>query len=319
MPSLPDVSVRSWVAIGPASLLDVLVPLRDEHRRVGPAELVPVEPENIERFVNEFRGERTALLVVEDPNAPGFRHRFQSPMLRASGSIIGWLRLEHRELSAYARRAAALLERRRRERPTLVLLAPRERRYVDLLEELEASARSSELVSFRWSAERIRREPLTEALRLGASSVLYTGHGARNGWFAYGGLTAEMIVGAESWNFDETNAVLFSLSCSTGRGFADGIVAGGAAGAVLAPLRDPLHLHSRALAHAIVRALGSRTAALYEILERTERDGGSLDGYAVVGDPAVPVASAVGAERRGAAVFAPAGDAVLAADASWGA
>lgn len=202
---------------------------------------------------------------------------------------------------------------------TIVLLAPRERRYLDLLDELEASAHASDLISYRWSAERIRREPLIEALRLGAGAVLYTGHGAADGWYAYGGLTAQMIVGGEPWSPEETNTVMFSLSCSTGRGFADGIVAGGAAGAVLAPLGNPLHVKSRTLAQAIVSALDEGSASLCEILDRAERNGGSLDGYVIAGDPALPVCSSVDANSRGAVVFAPAADAVLATNPNWGA
>src|SRR5690349_16930964 len=115
MLSSPDGSVRNWVAIGPASLLDMLVPLRDEHCRFGSAELVPVAPQDIKRFLNEFRAERTALLVVEDPTAPSVRDHFPSPMLHVDRApanvVVGWLRFDAQELADYARRAVALLRR----------------------------------------------------------------------------------------------------------------------------------------------------------------------------------------------------------------
>jgi hypothetical protein len=312
----------------------MLVPLRDEHRRFRSAELVSVESEHIERFVNEFRGGRTALLVVEDPDRPSLRERFASPVRCGADATedlcIGWLHLQLAELGQYAMRAATLLNRNVADRP-VVLLAPRERRYLDLIGELESVAHSLSLPTLRWSAERIRRSPLTRALRVGAGAVLYSGHGNAGGWLAYGGLTASMIAGDEPWTADETTAMMISLSCSTGRrrrparasdatrrGFADDIVASGVAGAVLAPLTDPLHSHSRLLAEAVVRALAEGDGRVCDVLQSIERHGTSLDGYAVVGDPALPVRCSAGAAARGAAVFAPSPDVVLEVSGTWG-
>jgi hypothetical protein len=329
MPSSPDASARSWVAIGPASLLDMLVPLRDEHGRFGSAELLPVDSGHLESFLRDYRGERAALLVAEDPDQPSVRERFRSPMLKAGRDVVvGWLGLQKAELGTYARRAAALLARQHTDETTLVLLAPREKRYQELVDELETMARSLELSSFRWSAERIRASPLIHALRLGAAAVLYSGHGNSRGWFAYGGLTSEMIVDGEPWSAEQTNAVVFSLSCSTGKAragsagggravFADGLVAGGAAGAVLAPFKDPLHSHSRALARAIVGAMAAGSASLCDVVRQIEEHDCSLDGYAVVGDPALAMRSSIGAAARGAAVFAPRPDAALATSPRW--
>ena len=334
MPSSLEGTARSWVAVGPPSLLDMLVPLRDEHARRGPAELLSVESEHIESFLRTYRGERTTFLVVECTDQPTVRDRFQSPMLRTREAtldgVVGWLRLERQELAAYARRAATLLTRQRDDDTTFVLLAPRERRYLELLDELEPAARLLGLIPLRWSAERIRAAPLIQALRLGAAAVLYTGHGNPRGWFAYGGVTAQMIADGDPWSSDQTNAVVFSLSCSTGkantgargrdarRAFSDDIIAGGVAGAVLAPFKDPLHAHSRALARAIVEAIAVGTASLCDILQHLEQHGCSLDGYAVVGDPALPVRPSVGSADRGAGVYAPPADAVLATSPRWG-
>ena len=306
----------------------MLVPLRDEHARFGPADLVPVESARIERFINEFHGEQTSLLVVEDADCPSLRERFPSPI--TTERCIGWLHLNREELARYATRVARLLDRNAEEQAALVLLGPREQRYLELVGELENSAVALELSTLRWTAERIRRAPLTQALRVGAAAVLYTGHGNAGGWLAYGGLTASMLAGDEHWASDETNAMMISLSCSTGRrrsstragvsrrGFADEVVERGVAGAVLAPLTDPLHSHSRLVAQAVVRAIAESDGLVCDILEHVVRHGVSLDGYAVVGDPALPVRSSLGAAARAAAVFAPAADATLTVSAAWG-
>jgi hypothetical protein len=72
------------------------------------------------------------------------------------------------------------------------------------------------------------------------------------------------------------------------------------------------------MAHAIVEAIAAGTPLLCDVLRHTERNGGSLDGYAVVGDPTLPIRSSLGAADRGATVFAPAPDAPLKGNPVWG-
>src|SRR5262249_1598280 len=156
------------------------------------------------------------------PNQASCRWRYDEPFLKTAGGgevLLGWACLNSCELAAYSRRAAALLRREPAKRPQpVVLLAPRERRYLDLLDELEGTAPpSGNFKVFRWSAERIRRARLMDALRLGASALLYTGHGNHDGWFAYGGLSTESLVSGAEWEVGETNGLLFSLSCRTGQ------------------------------------------------------------------------------------------------------
>jgi hypothetical protein len=325
MPCSHNTEPGAWVALGPDPFLEMLVPLREEHRRRGDASLVAGNARNIERILREIGNRQVKLLVVEDPADPSVRPQYHSPFLqRVDGPdvLLGWIRMNHAALASYVWRMTALL--RRGDAPTqpIVLLGPRERRYLDLIDELEKIATStSELTTFRWTAERIRRAPMVDALRLGAAAVFYAGHGNVGGWLAYGGLGIEAFRGGGAWSNEHTNALMFSLSCSAGRasspeaskdarlGLADGVTAHGAAGAVLAPVGDTLHENTRLLAGALVRALADGRRGLREILAAARSEGASLEGYVVIGDPALSAASAPGALHRGETVSAPAPDA----------
>jgi hypothetical protein len=230
--------------------------------------------------------------------------------------LLGWLRIEALELASYAQRACSLLRRCDEPEQALVLLAPRERRYLELLDAIEPAATASGMPAFRWSAERIRRSVMAVALRLGAAAILYAGHGTSRGWFAYGGVDASLF--DDVWENSETSALLFSLACATGkpsiasvgrgepglRSFADHLVATGVAGAVLAPVGDSLHSNQCILADALVRALGRGERDLGAILDALRSAGASLDGYAVVGDPALAAVAAPGAAKRATKVAA---------------
>jgi hypothetical protein len=93
------------------------------------------------------------------------------------------------------------------------------------------------------------------------------------------------------------------------------LIALGATGAVLAPLGDPLHENNRVVAKALVQALAGGRRRFCDILDAAKADGAALEGYAVIGDPALAAVAAAGATRRGKSVFAPAADADLAASA----
>ena len=321
--------MRNWVAIGPAPLLEMLAPLADEHRRFGSAELVEVASSGLAQYVQRVSTPDTTVVIAESPFQPSVRERFKSPFVRSSNGssvFVSWLRLDEERLRTYADRAAKLLNRPMDQPRTVVLLAAREQRYLQLLDELEGIAgRSTQLSLFRWSAERIRPTPLTSALKLGAAAVLFSGHGTARGWFAYGGLSAKRLAGTAAWSADQASSVMFSLSCSTGSpepiagpadgapelGFADAVIAKGTAGAVVAPLAKPLHASNRVLARAVMHALCGSSVCVRDVLEQASMLHASLAGFAVVGDPELPIHSAAGAVGRGLSVFAPAADAVL--------
>lgn len=332
MSSSPEDDVV-WAALGPESLLEVLAPLAGEHRRSGAVQLIADEDPDVQTVAARLPGRRTTLLVIEDPGQPTRRGRYTSPYLKgAQGAdvLVGWVRLEARDLAAYAQRATALLRRPADPELPLVLLAPRERRYLTLLDELEQTASSlSALATYRWSAERIARWSLVHAVRCGAAAALYTGHGNGRGWLAYGGLSAEALAGEAPWADDDTTALLLALTCrnaaparssssDTRSAFADHAIGRGVAGAVFAAVGDPRHDDDRRLAHALVRALGEGHRCCRDLLDAVRAAGVALTEYAVIGDPALTAAPSRGAGDRCRRVFAPAPNAVISADGDRG-
>lgn len=316
---------------GPAALVDALAPLTDEWRQRGAVvqahRLVPGEDPGglLDRLLGTPAGapsgarrECPLLLVLEDPTRPSLRARFaDTPCGHASAALPGWLRMDATALAAYAARAVAILRRAGQAPAPLVLLGPREARYQAALDEFEAcAARSETLTPLRWSAERIRKPPLLKALRLGAAAALYVGHGNRHGWLAYGGLGMDdLLAPAEPWSPDETTALFFALGCGGAgpEGIADALVARGVAGAVLAPVGDPLHADNRRLAQALVDALARGYRTLPRLLEAVGAPMAAMRGagYVVIGDPGLGAQAASGALARGLGVFAPAPDATL--------
>jgi hypothetical protein len=327
----------AWIAVGPPALLDSLVPLRDAHARSREALLLPGCALSAARLARTAGGHGATVLIVEDPRQPSARSGFATPFADKSasgGATLGWLRLGPAALGAYARRAAALLDRAASTSAPFLLLGSRDERYQSLLDELEKLlATAPAWCAFQWSAQRIRRARLVEALRIGAAAALYTGHGTARGWIAYGGLGSEHWMQAEAWAEHETCALLFSLSCRTGSPadahsdtacgsfcppFADAAIARGVAGAVLAPLGDTPHAQSRVLAGALASAVRTGSLSLSEILRAALSRGASLDGYAVIGDPALCAHASRDASMRASRVFAPApGDDLADRRATW--
>jgi hypothetical protein len=316
---LPDREPLAWAAVGPGQLVGALEPLRRAHGPQRAAALVAAEPRELERLAAGLGPGPAVLLVAEDPAGPSLRQRYPSPFLATDDGrdvLLGWLRLERPALAAYAQRAAELAQRPSGGAQAVLLLGPLERRYQELLDALECSCGAAPgLHALRWSAERIRRPTLVQALRLGAAAALYSGHGSAAGWHAYGGLRAADFAAESTWSGQQASALMFSLACDTGRssGFADQLVAHGIAGAVVAPHGASLHEDNRRLAAALVGALAGGRRRLCELLESARAAGAALDGYVVIGDPGLRAAQAPGAGQRGAGVFAPAPGADLAA------
>lgn len=312
-----------WIAVGPSAWIEPLAPLRDAHARNGEAILLPGDAALAIALAGSTAARCVSILVVEDPARPSIRASFPTPFASVSASnhtLLGWLRLDRALLASYAQRTVTLLERRADARAPLVLMGPREERYLQLLGELEyLLSDTPHWQAFRWSAERIRRARLVDALRIGTAAAIYSGHGAPHGWLAYGGLSAEHLTERGAWHDEQTSALLFSLACRTGLPieadtgaapgcFADTVTGYGSAGAVLAALDDRPHEQSRVLAKALVRALCAGKRSLGDILRGAVDLGASLEGYTVTGDPALCACSAPGAMARATRVFAPAPD-----------
>ena len=244
------------------------------------------------------------LLLLEPPEGETLRCHFPGPIV--GETCLGWLKLGPSALASYAESAAALLDRQRDEPSLLVLLGPREARYCELIDLIEANVA---LPLVRWSAERIRAPTMLRGLRAGPAAALFVGHGVGEGWMAYGGVTAADFQPKGLGEGQEPVAVIFSLACNTGvaGGFGDKMAASGAAGAIVAPIGMTLHASTRQLAPAIARSLTSTGGQSVDAaLRRTIAAGGGLDGYVVIGDPGIPIRSASAAAVRCGAIFAPA-------------
>lgn len=331
LPELDSHPVLCWSVIGPAALVDAITPLVDEwRRRAAVARVHRLAPgERLAETLGQLlatrplatgngRCDRPLLLVLEDPTLPSLRAQVAGTALSHSlAPLSGWLRMDACALAAYAARAVAILQRAGEVPASLVLLGPREERYRAALDDVQAcAAGASGLCPLRWSAERIRKSPLLSALQLGAAAALYLGHGNRHGWLAYGGLGLDDFVArAKPWSPDESTAVFFALGCggASPSGIADALVGQGVAGAVLAPMGDPLHVDNRQLALALVNAMARGHRSLADLLEAVSTATAAMrgGGYMVIGDPGLAARAAPGALARGLGVFAPAPDAVL--------
>lgn len=287
-----------WAAIGPAALLDALTPLARLREAAGPVRLIEGSADDLPEAL---AARPDTLLVLEEPVSPSGREAATGPLV--GPTCVGWLRLDASGIAAYAATAVALAARPAQD-PLLILLGPREARYAELLDEVAAAAGVG---SFRWSAERIRDEPMLRALRSGPAAALYAGHGSPAGWSAYGGVTAAAFTLAR-WDDGERIAGLFSLACGTGAsgGFADQLIAAGAAGAILAPTGRSLHSDTRRLAPALAETRARLPGAtLADVLMGLGEARACLAGHAVIGDPAIQLRPADGARSRCAAVSAP--------------
>lgn len=327
MPCSLDEDGGVWALLGPEHLTNALAPLARRHLAHRAVRVLRGGPERIDAVARGLGSRAARLVVVEDPQRPSARPHFDGPLLvRAAGPdvTLGWLRLPGTDLARYARCACSLLARKADDPAgqPMVLLGPRERRYLDLLDELQAAAGGAEdgpggagrMALFRWSAERVRPVPMLRGLHYGVAVALYAGHGVPGGWWAYGGLAAGHFAASGAWGHDQAAAAVFALSCGTaaldaaGASLADRLVGLGAAGAVVAATGDVSHRQNRALALALMRASVQRVRGLDELLWRAREAGGCLRGYAVIGDPGLPVLAARGAAERCRRLFAPAAD-----------
>jgi Peptidase family C25 len=317
MQSLHKQAPHVWVAVGSDQALNMLLPLWEEHRRRGPAFMVQGNANDLSgarKLIGDQFGE---ILVLENPNEPPIRQHQSSPFPvgdRDCKTVLGWLRMNFVELRDYATRAAGLMKRACAGAQPIILLGPRDRRYLALLDELEnATCNASEITTLRWSGERIRRTPMLASLRLGAKAALFSGHGNSSGWFAYGGVNGNSFLDNGAWSIDQTIGLLLSMSCQTGSfssalkgGFADAVVCNGVAGAAFAPIHDTLHKANRALSQALVKSMADGDACLGNILRAAYLSGASLDSYVVVGDPGLEVNAAPQAMAECKKVSAPA-------------
>jgi len=286
-----------WTVVGHGDAVACLAALIEERRRLGPVCL----PESLDQ-VPAGAG---YVLQVGGAAPPGVFYT-------AAGRRrvpVGWLPADRHDcLRSYATTAADVVRREAlglRPGP-VVLLGQWHDRTLELVDAVEGL---TSLPRFRWTAERLVRRDLLEALRCGPGIALYFGHALRQGWVGYGGVSAESLI---AWRGEPLGAVL-SIACETARteegrpSFCEELVLGGFCAAALGATVRTLHEHNRILALALSSSLGG-VRNLGDALAKAEIPDEFLRDYRIFGDPAAPLIGAAHAEEAARQVFAPAPD-----------
>src|SRR5207249_2867219 len=166
----------------------------------------------------------------------------------------------------------------------------------------------------RWTAERLTRDDLVRGLRYGVGAAVYLGHGRPTGWAGYHGLRAQHLVERGG----EPLGALLSVTCltasrwRTGLAFSEAVVLGGAAAGAVGAVAPVEHLENMRWMLGLSRALERGETQLGPALLQAS-PGAPHEPYRILGDPLAQLAGAPGADRRAAAVFAPAPDEALCA------
>jgi len=254
-----------------------------------------------------------ALLVVGNPRR-GPRRALRGLWVGdASGKNVpvGWLPAETARLATYAVAAAKVLERPPGPGP-LAVLGQWEDRF------LRVALRTSRWMEkyaaapavFHWTADRISRTDLIDALGCGPGVAVYYGHGRANGWAGYHGVRT----GHFPAEWDEPIGSLLALCCENAsrRGgrmsFAEDLVLRGVCAGTLASAGKTRHEDNRQLGPALCEALAAGKArTLADLVASADVPAGFWDRttYRFIGDPAAPLSGASDSIERAGRVAAP--------------
>src|SRR5690349_21554550 len=169
---------RRWaLTCSDPRLLDSLRPLLEVRSRLGPVTCCATLDEALVR---------ADCVLMVGGNAP-----VSAIVSAADGRrvAVGWVASEREALIKFARTAAAVAAREVAGLSSgpAVLLAQWDDRALQLADELD---QLGDGVMLRWTAERIVRRDLLEAMRCGPGVAVYLGHALCGGWVGYGGITA---------------------------------------------------------------------------------------------------------------------------------
>ncbi|MGD0723168.1 MAG: hypothetical protein ABR970_19205 [Roseiarcus sp.] len=294
-----------------AAALAALEPLLCAHRRRREVRVAPL-PGAADG--SRLLGGAAAVLRVGGAGAtPG--RSLPGPFLRApDGSAIpvGWLPDAGARLAVYARAAAEVQDRRPAPGPAgpFVLLGEFDDRALSAVARMQGLM-AGEAAVHRWTAERIPRPALVEALGAGAAAAFYLGHGLAGGWAGYGGFGVACAARAAG---RPLGAVL-SVSCSaaarprSGLSFCEELVLTGLCAAAFGACRRTLHRLNVELALDLAAALaGDLAPTLAALLLACRWPAAVLARYRIVGDPLAPLLGAPGSLAAARAVFAPGPD-----------
>ena len=308
-------SDRPWVIAAPAFALAPLEPLLAARRARQPVVVLEDQVSEVLDDPTAFLPRDSEALVVVGPTQNGPRNSLGGLWVKdAHGASVpvGWLPALRSRLGVYAEAAAKTLTRTAQTGPVIVLgqwedrflrVALRTSRWFD--------QHAPSPAVFHWTADRISRPDLLEALSCGPGAAVYFGHGRANGWAGYHGVRAEHF--PQRWS--EPLGALLTLCCDNAsrRGgrlsFVEELVLRGVCAGALAGASKTRHEDNRRLGPALCEAMtAGHGATLASLVAAADVPAGfwRRTPYRFIGDPAAPLVGAVGSVEAAASVFAPA-------------
>jgi hypothetical protein len=277
--------------MAPATVLDAARPLIEAHGRVRPVQLVvrmSGQPASTEELL-EFAADAAGVLVASAGRwAP--RSAVPGPFIVTSDGRrvpVGWLPIGGRGLGLdrFFTAAARVTSRPANAAPTLALLAQWVPRYLRLAERMDHHLPAG-TGRVMWSADRITRDDLARALKLGLGSAVYFGHGRPSGWAGYHGMRAHHLLDAEG---SEPLGAVISMTCYTASrwrvaaSFAERVVLGGAAASAVGAVQPVEHLDNARWMLGLAAALAAGETAVGPALCAALTSGPTR--YRIIGDP----------------------------------
>ena len=311
---------RAWVLAAPPPALAELRPLVRVHERRRPVRLHTLandRPLEAARLAELLVGAEALLLVGNRRRSP--RTMLPGPFaFDATGRPVpvGWLPDLGASLGSFARAAGRVAGRARERLGPVAVLGQWDARYLHLATRMEArlAACATRFHVLRWTAERLTRDDLVRGLRYGLGAAVYFGHGRPRGWAGYHGFRAHHLVGSGG----EPLGALLSVTCltasrrRTGLAFSEAVVLGGAAASAVGAVAPVEHVENMRWMLGLADALAAGHTLLGEaLLHAAPQPARPHEPYRIVGDPLAQLVGASGADRRAAAVFAPAPEASL--------
>jgi Peptidase family C25 len=306
-----------WTLIAPETAISQLTPLIDIHHQVGSVRIIPANPGAI---IPKTAWQDAANILWVDSARHSPRTGVSGCFLRGLNGHkipIGWLPNCPERLSTYAQAATAIWQRHLSGAPQgpIALLGSREDRSLNLLDQLEIlckSTASTALKTHRWSAERITRGDLLDALGLGLGAALYVGHGFSHGWHGYAGLSHAHL---DQWQGDPLS-VLFCITCHNASrhrvafSFAEELVLSGRCGTVLAATGPTQHRQNQQLAMHLCQIMQPPITAEPPLsasacIKKLGTKRLKMQRYRIIGDPSLPLTGSFASAQRAAEIWAP--------------
>jgi hypothetical protein len=201
--------------------------------------------------------------------------------------------------------AAARVQRRRRQTPTLALLGQWHPKYLKLSDRVQDLVKRP-VRAFRWTSDIIGREAVVEALGAGLALGVYLGHGRASGWVGYYGMRTRHF---ESFHGEPLGSLL-SLCCRTasrrrtGLSFAEALPLLGVAAASFGAVTETRHTDNTRWVVRISERLGNGADTVGELLVRAAPPNLEASApYRLIGDPLAPLRAETAGARRAAAVI----------------